>query len=40
MDYKIEDVEGIGAVYGEKLSAADIKTTGDLLALCGSRTGR
>ena len=40
MDYKIADIEGIGAVYGEKLSAADIKTTGDLLAQCCSRTGR
>ncbi|MFC1835708.1 DUF4332 domain-containing protein, partial [Thermodesulfobacteriota bacterium] len=31
MSYKIEDIEGIGPVYGEKLRAAGIRTTGELL---------
>ncbi len=31
-DYKIEEIEGIGAVYGPKLQAAGIKTVADLLA--------
>lgn len=30
-DYKIEEIEGIGAVYGPKLQAAGIKTVADLL---------
>lgn len=30
-NYKIEEVEGIGAVYGEKLKAQDISTTDKLL---------
>ena len=40
MNYRIVDVEGIGAVYGEKLAAARIQTTADLLAHCGTRVGR
>ena len=40
MDYEIVDIEGIGAVYGEKLAAARIQTTADLLSRCGSRGGR
>ena len=31
MNYKIVDVEGIGAVYAEKLIAAGIKSTDALL---------
>jgi predicted flap endonuclease-1-like 5' DNA nuclease len=31
-DYKIEEIEGIGTVYGPKLQAAGIKTVADLLA--------
>ena len=31
MDYKIIDIEGIGPVYAEKLQAAGIKTSADLL---------
>jgi predicted flap endonuclease-1-like 5' DNA nuclease len=30
-DYKIEEIEGIGAVYGPKLRTAGIKTVADLL---------
>ena len=30
-DYKIEEIEGIGAVYGPKLQAKGIKTVADLL---------
>lgn len=31
MAYKIEEIEGIGAAYAEKLEAAGVKTTEDLL---------
>jgi predicted flap endonuclease-1-like 5' DNA nuclease len=40
MGYKIEQIEGIGAAYAEKLNAAGIKTTEDLLEKCASRKGR
>ena len=40
MAYKIEEIEGIGPAYAEKLGAADIKTTGDLLKLCCDDKGR
>ncbi len=30
-DYKIEEIEGIGAVYGPKLQAVGVKTVADLL---------
>lgn len=40
MTYKIEEIEGIGPVYGEKLAAAGILTTDDLLDKCCSREGR
>jgi len=40
MAYKIEQVEGIGPVYAEKLAAVGIKTTEDLLAQCASAAGR
>ena len=33
-NYKIEDVEGIGSVIGEKLRAAGVKDTDALLAHC------
>ena len=33
MAYKIEDIEGIGTVYAEKLEGAGVKTTDDLLDL-------
>ena len=40
MAYKIIDVEGIGAVYAEKLEAAGIKTTDEYLTKCASPAGR
>ncbi len=40
MSYKIDQVEGIGKVYAEKLIAAGIKTTEDLLNKCVTPTGR
>ena len=40
MAYKIIDVEGIGPVFAEKLQAAGIKTTEDLLAKCAAPAGR
>ena len=40
MAYKIEEIEGIGQVYAEKLAAAGIKTTDDLLENCASSRGR
>lgn len=40
MDYKIDRVEGIGPAYAEKLIAAGIKTTDDLLDRCASKSGR
>ncbi|MGB5438371.1 MAG: DUF4332 domain-containing protein [Gammaproteobacteria bacterium] len=40
MGYKIDEIEGIGPAYGEKLAAANIKTTDDLLELCCSAKGR
>ena len=40
MGYKIEEIEGIGPVYAEKLAAASIKTTDDLLKLCCDAKGR
>lgn len=40
MAYKIDQIEGIGAVYAEKLNAAGIATTEDLLAQCAKKTGR
>lgn len=40
MSYPIEDIEGIGPAYAEKLAAASIKNTEDLLSLCGAKSGR
>lgn len=40
MSYKIDEIEGIGPVYKEKLAVAGIKTTDDLLDLCASAKGR
>jgi predicted flap endonuclease-1-like 5' DNA nuclease len=37
---KVEDVEGIGPAYAEKLIKAGIKTTDDLLARGAKRKGR
>lgn len=40
MSYKIEDIEGVGSVYGEKLVAAGIKTVEQLLEKCTKPAGR
>ncbi len=40
MAYKVEQIEGIGEVYAEKLNAAGIKTTEDLLGKCAAPKGR
>lgn len=40
MAYKIIDIEGIGATYAEKLIAAGINTTEQLLAKCAAPAGR
>jgi len=40
MAYKIDEIEGIGSTYAEKLNAHGIGTTDDLLAQCGSAKGR
>jgi len=40
MAYKIDQIEGIGPVYAEKLNAAGVKTTEDLLAKCANKKGR
>lgn len=37
---KVEEIEGVGPVYAEKLAAAGIKTIDDLLEQCASRKGR
>ena len=37
---KIEDVEGIGPVFAQKLKAAGVATTDDLLDRGGSKAGR
>jgi len=40
MAYKISEIEGIGPKYTERLTAAGIATTDDLLKTCASRKGR
>ena len=40
MAYKIEEIEGIGPVYGEKLRAAGVTTTEGLLEKCAGKSGR
>lgn len=40
MAYKIDQIEGIGAAYAEKLIAAGINTTDDLLERCATPKGR
>lgn len=40
MAYKIDQIEGIGPAYAEKLSAAGIKTTEALLEKCSAKKGR
>ncbi len=40
MGYRVIDLEGIGAVYAEKLAGAGITTLDELLAECGAAKGR
>lgn len=40
MAYKIIEIEGIGQTYADKLEAAGIKTTDNLLEKCASPKGR
>jgi predicted flap endonuclease-1-like 5' DNA nuclease len=40
MAYNIIDIEGIGPAFAEKLNAAGIKTTDDLLTNGGTKAGR
>lgn len=40
MSYKIEEIEGIGNVYAEKLEAVGVKTTEDLLERAATPKGR
>ncbi len=40
MAYKIDEIEGIGNVYAEKLIAVGVKTTDDLLEKAASKKGR
>lgn len=40
MAYKVEQIEGIGEVYAEKLIAVGVKTTDDILAKCATPKGR
>lgn len=40
MAYKIEEIEGIGTVYAEKLEAVGVKTTEDLLERGATKKGR
>lgn len=40
MSYKIIEIEGIGSVYADKLIAAGIKTTDDLLEKAATKKGR
>ncbi|MDE6248221.1 MAG: DUF4332 domain-containing protein [Paramuribaculum sp.] len=40
MAYKIVEIEGVGSVYAEKLEAAGVKTTDDLLDKADTKKGR
>ena len=40
MAYKVEQIEGVGAVFGEKLNAVGIKTAEELLEKCANPKGR
>lgn len=40
MSYRIQDIEGIGPSYAQKLAVAKIKTTNDLLRYCCDAKGR
>jgi predicted flap endonuclease-1-like 5' DNA nuclease len=38
--YKTEEIEGVGPAYAQKLAAANIETTADLLKQCCAAKGR
>lgn len=40
MTYKIEQIEGIGPHYSERLATVGVHTTGDLLVRCATPAGR
>ena len=40
MNYNVEEIEGIGSAYGERLEKTGIKTTMQLLEAAGSKKGR
>ena len=40
MAYKVIDIEGVGAAYAEKLTAAGLVTAAQLLAKCAAPAGR
>ena len=40
MSYKIEEIQGIGPAYKEKLAKAKVATTDDLLKMCCEPAGR
>jgi len=40
MAYRIDEIEGIGPAFREKLLSADIKTTDDFLEKCCDKKGR
>ncbi len=40
MDYKIIDIEGVGEVYADKLTAAGINKVSELLEKCAASKGR
>lgn len=40
MAYKVIDIEGVGAAYAEKLTAAGVVTTAQLLEKCAAPAGR
>ncbi len=40
MSYPIQEVQGIGPAYSEKLAGAGIKNTSDFLTLCCDKKGR
>ncbi len=40
MNYPIDEIEGIGPTFGEKLKAAGVNNTGDLLKTCCDKKGR
>lgn len=40
MAYRIEEIEGIGAHYAERLNAVGIRTTEELLSRCATPRGR